>query len=268
LQGVKIFGNLFGAAVSAGLWLDLANAIALIFAAACILLSFIVITCQFIITQVQIFLSLGMGYFFLAFGGSKFTTPYVERYFALSIGIGIRMMTLYLLVGGGWFITNTWANRASQIGLTAAGIQQAWIIAAVSIIYGFVCWYVPSFIGAMMSGSPTLSHTDMLAFTAPVAMGAIAMMTGGSGVAAAVTSAGSGGGGVLAGGNTPPSSPPSGGTPSSSPVSSPTGGSGGAGASTGVSVAAGVMRGAGTVASRMPSSGSAGSTPHFSGFGH
>jgi type IV secretion system protein TrbL len=270
LQGFKVFGTMFGAAMQHGLFLDIPTAIALIFAGICIWAAFLVITFQFVVTQVQVFLALGMGYIFLAFGGSRWTTPYVERYFAFSFASGIKLMTLYMLVGGGWIITDTWANLASQIGLTLSGVEQAWVIAAGAVLYAGICWFASSQISAMLGGSPNLSHSDFVSFMGPMVMGTVAagsaLATAGGGAASAVVGGGS------AGGSTPPTSSP-GATrppPPTAPGSSNAGGPavhGGGGASAGT-LATGFAQTTASLASRMPNGGGSGHPPHFSGFGH
>ncbi len=79
-----------------------------------ICVAFLIITFQFIITQVQIFLAIGMGYFFLGFGGSRWTTNYVERYFAYSVASGTKLMVLYMLAGAAWPLTRSWVQQASS----------------------------------------------------------------------------------------------------------------------------------------------------------
>ncbi|MBV8437257.1 MAG: type IV secretion system protein, partial [Silvibacterium sp.] len=92
LAGFKIFGSMLWQAMKSGLLTDLPTAAALVLAAFVICACFLLITIQFVITKVQTFLALGMGYFFLAFGGSKWTTSYVERYFAYAVASGVKLM--------------------------------------------------------------------------------------------------------------------------------------------------------------------------------
>jgi len=268
-----VFGTMFGAAMQHGLFLDIPTAIALIFAGICIWAAFLVITFQFVVTQVQVFLALGMGYIFLAFGGSRWTTPYVERYFAFSFASGIKLMTLYMLVGGGWIITDTWANLASQIGLTLSGVEQAWVIAAGAVLYAGICWFASSQISAMMGGSPNLSHSDFVSFMGPMVIGAAAAVAGGSALA---TAAGGAGGASMGGGSAaasipatsnPCATPPPQATASGSsgPGGSAVRGGGGISAAT---VATGFAQTTASLANRMPHGGGSGNPPHFSGFGH
>ncbi|MGA8026198.1 MAG: P-type conjugative transfer protein TrbL [Bryobacteraceae bacterium] len=267
LQGFKVFGIMFGKAFTSGLFLDIPTALALIVAGICICASFLVITFQFVITKLQTFLAIGIGYFFLGFGGSRWTAPYVERYFAFAVASGVKLMTLYLLVGGGWFITNTWVQRASQIGLSISAVEQAWAIACGSILYAGMCWFASSQISATLGGSPNLSHSDFVSFLGPMVSAGVTAGLVAAGVATGGTSAALGvaGAAVTTGAASASSgsggSNPSGGSPPQPSAS----GSGGASVAAGVGqiVQAGV-----SAANRLPHSGSGAAPPHFNGFGH
>jgi len=257
LQGVKIGGTLLGTAMMSGAFFDLATSASLILAAFIICLSFLVICFQFIVTQVQAAICLGVGYIFLGFGGSKWTAPYVERYFAFAVATGVKLMTLYCVAGGAWSLTQTWVQQASAAPFNGSGVEVAWVIMCSAILYAGICWYIPSIAGAMLGGSPNLSHSDFLAFAAPIVSGAVAaglaaagIATGGASLAGA-GAVGAAGAGTAAGG----------GAVASGAATSPSGVSLGA---------VGQLASAGSSAAQsMPHGGSHQSAPpHFNGFNH
>lgn len=273
LQGFKIFGTLLWQAVKSGAMADLPTALALIIAALVICLAFLVVTFQFIITQVQIFLALGIGYLFLGFGGSRWTTTYVERYFAYSVASGTKLMVLYMLAGAAWPLTDSWVQQASSgVFGTAASVESCWVIMCGAILYAGIVWFCSSLVSQIFGGSPNLSHSDFVSFMAPavsagvssalIAAGVFTAGTtsavGGAGMAAGT--AGKSAGGAMAGtagAVAKGAANPSGVTPT---PSSP----GGAAAK-----AAGSMAQVGASAiGRMPGSGSHGTPPQFNGFHH
>lgn len=268
-QGFSVFGTLLWQATKSGALLDIPTAGALLLAAAAICLSFLVICFQFIVTQVQTFLALGMGFFFFGFGGSKWTTPYVERYFAYAVASGVKLMSLYLLVGAGWGLTNSWITAAQAAPLSRAGVESAWVIACGALLYAGICWYGSSQVSQLLGGSPNLTHSDFVAFMGPmVSAGVTAALVGAGlatgGAATAVGGSIAGGAKTLpsAAGTSPsgaiapqPSALSSGGTPSSSATSS--------------LAALGQLAQAGIAGVRgMPHGGSHTPPPHFTGFGH
>ena len=277
LQGFKIFGTLLWQAVKSGAMTDIPTALALIIAALVICAAFLIITFQFIITQVQIFLAIGMGYFFLGFGGSRWTTNYVERYFAYSVASGTKLMVLYMLAGAGWPLTQSWVQQASggPFSTASAGVETCWLIMCGAVLYAGIVWFCSSLVSQIFGGSPNLSHSDFVSFMAPAVsagvssaliaagvftagatsvVGAAGMAAGAAGKAAG-SAAGSAAG--AAGAAAKGAATPSGATPG--PLSP-----GGAAAK-----AAGSMAQTGASAiGRMPGSGSHGTPPQFNGFHH
>ncbi|HEX3682123.1 MAG TPA: P-type conjugative transfer protein TrbL [Bryobacteraceae bacterium] len=275
LQGFKIFGALLGQAMLSGLMTDFPTAIALILAAFIICVSFLVICFQFIVTKIQTFLALGMGVIFLGFGGSRWTTPYVERYFAFCVASGVKLMALYLLAGAAWPLTNAWITQARSAPFSPAAVEAAWLISCGAVLYAGICWYGSSQVSAMLGGSPNLTHSDFIAFMAPavsagVSAGLIAagVATGGTTAVAggAVGAAGAGGSGATAAG-TSAASNPSGAAP---PQPAPQGGSSpnGSHGSQGASAVGSLAQTAASAISRAPHGGHHASPPQFNGFHH
>jgi type IV secretion system protein TrbL len=191
----------------------------------------------------------------------------VERYFALAVSSGVKLMVLYLLAGGGWVLTNGWVTQAQSPLFSQASVESAWIIGCGCVLYAGICWHAPSMVASILGGSPNLSHSDFIAFAAPAIGGAVTagliaagFATGGAGAAAAA-----GTGAVSAGASAGGGANPSGGiTPQPSPGGASANGSGGQGAR----MAAAMAQVGATAVSRMPHAGNHGAPPHFSGFGH
>lgn len=261
-QGVTIAGGLLWQAMQNGMMLDVATSIALVAAALIILLSFLVITIEFIITKIQTFLVLGMGIFFFAFGGSKWTRTYVERYFAYAFSSGIRLMTLYFLIGAGFQVSNSWIAQAQNAPWTQSGVMSAWIIMAGAVIYGMICWRGPAIAAQILGGGPNLSHNEVFsaigtAVSAGAAAALIASGAGGAIAGAAGGAAASSGGGAVSSGGA--AAPAAGRTPTSSP-------SGGGAAVNGFASAA--ARAGGTLQGMGGSGGGhVVRPPNFNGFG-
>lgn len=71
---------------------------ALVFAAIIIVLSYGIITLQFIVAMVESYIIVAAGFIFVGFGGSRWTVPYTERYIGLAVSTGVKIMLLYLLI--------------------------------------------------------------------------------------------------------------------------------------------------------------------------
>ncbi len=274
LQGFKIFGTLLWQATKTGLMLDFPTAISLILAALVICFAFLVITFQFIVTQVQTFLAIGMGYLFLGFGGSRWTTNYVERYFAFTVASGVKLMVLYMLAGAAWPLTNTWITRAQQSPFSAASVESCWVIMSGAILYAGIVWFASSQVSQLFGGSPNLSHSDFVTFMAPaigagVQAGLIAagVVTAGATAVAGAAGAAAVGAGRAAGGvaGSAAGAAVRGASPSGATPSQPS--AGGLTSAAGKAAASMAQTGASAIG-RMPGGGSHGTPPQFNGFHH
>jgi type IV secretion system protein TrbL len=80
-----------------------------------IFLAYVVITLTFIMATVESYVVMSAGLIFLGFGASRWTVPYTERYISLVVSTGVRLMVLYMIIGLGQTLSNTWVQEASQI---------------------------------------------------------------------------------------------------------------------------------------------------------
>lgn len=228
--GASIGGFLFGAIVTglAGLMT---------------ILAFTLVAVQLMVTLIESYVIIGGGMLMMGFLGSRWTLPFGEKYFGYAVSTGIKLFTLYLIVGQGSNVAN-----AIIAGLTAGGHAPGPVdflgAGASSLAYGAMGFMVPAMAGSMMNGSPSLSLGNMTGAASGIAgsiVGAGAMaastMMGGMGLASgafskttkaagniggdAVGGGGGGGiGGTLAGGG---SSTAAFGAGTSSPVAAPSG---------------------------------------------
>jgi type IV secretion system protein TrbL len=267
-QGIQICFALLSQGTLSGALAQPVVAFSMVIAAFAILVGFIVIVVEFVTTKVQTFLVLGMGFFFLAFGGSSWTRNYVERYFSYAFSAGIRLMTLYFLVGAGTTLSSVWLSQAQQAPWSLDGIKQAWIIMIGALLYGVLCYRAPAIAAQILGGGPNLSHNEIWSSmgqavqagvtTAMVATGvgsAAGAAVGGGSAASSGAAAAKGTAGSAAGGSTPASKPPS------SNGGSNGNGSKGASAYQTASAVSGALRSAGSGGNHQVH------TPAFKGFG-
>jgi len=260
IQGIQIAAALMDAASTSAFFTNPGTSLALGFSALLIVISYIIITLNFIVTMVETYLLLSVGFIFLGFGGSRWTAPYVERYIGLAVSIGIKIVLLYCLISTGLGLGNGWLDEAQGIGTAPHPNMTAFDVMGAAVIFMMLCWQIPKLFAAVLGGSPALTAGDLVATGTAIVAGAATAAslaaTAGAGVAAAagvasgagaasasggggaggadsVASVGSAGSGAGGGGSptVPPPSSPSGGTaPSSGPrqPNPPTNGSGGA----------------------------------------
>ena len=189
-QGIDIAKYLFNGAAGSNLLLSPATALALILAGLGIVLSYLVITIHFIMAMVESYIVIGAGYIFLGFGGSRWTSTYVERYVSLVISIGARLMVLYLVIGVGQTFATQWVAEA-QIAATGASadISAAWDLMCQVVIYGVVCWIVPKLAGNVIGGTLSVSGGDAIGVGVAAATAAFSGAALASGIGAPATAA-------------------------------------------------------------------------------
>ena len=231
MQGIGIAGALLDAASTSAFFTNPGSSLALAFAALLIVVSYIVITINFLVTFVESFLIISVGFLFLGFGGSRWTAPYVERYIGLAVAIGIKIVLLYCLISAGLGLGNGWLAEAQGVGTADHPSMTAFDVMGAALIFMMLCWQIPKLFAAVLGGAPALTGGDLIstgvmlgsagvavASAAAPGVGALALASTGSaasagssgstGVANAVAGVNSAASGGSAGGSAvPPPSP-------------------------------------------------------------
>jgi type IV secretion system protein TrbL len=198
MQGLSLAGALMDGASTSAFFTNPGTSLALAFAALLIVVSYTLIAINFIVTLVESYLVVSVGFIFLGFGGSRWTAPYTERYIGLAVSIGIKIVLLYCLIAAGFDLSIGWLNEAQGISTSARPAMTAFDVMGGALIFMMCCWQIPKLFAAVIGGSPALTGGDFVATAAIV--GGAALAVGG----AAVTGVGSliGGGGAAAGAGT------------------------------------------------------------------
>jgi type IV secretion system protein TrbL len=196
IQGLSIAGSLLEGASTSAFFTNTGTSLALAFAALLIVVSYTLITINFIVTLVESYLVVSVGFIFLGFGGSRWTAPYTERYIGLAVSIGIKIVLLYCLISAGLSLSNGWLDEAQVISASARPVMTAFDVMGGSLIFMMCCWQIPKLFAAVIGGAPALTGGDLVATAAVV--GSAALAVGGAAVAGAGALAG-GGGGAAAG---------------------------------------------------------------------
>jgi type IV secretion system protein TrbL len=213
IQGLKLAGALIDGASTSAFFTNPGSSLVLAFAALLIVVSYTIITINFIVTLVESYLVVSVGFIFLGFGGSRWTAPYTERYIGLAVSIGIKIVLLYCLISAGFNLSVSWLDEAQSIAASARPAMVAFDVMGGSLIFMMCCWQIPKLFAAVIGGSPALTGGDLAATAAVVggaalavgglaAAGAGALAGGGSGAAAAGTGSAADAGGSGAGATT------------------------------------------------------------------
>jgi len=190
MQGLLLAGALMEGASTSAFFTNPGTSLALAFAALLIVISYTLITINFIVTLVESYLVVSVGFLFLGFGGSRWTAPYTERYIGLAVSIGIKIVLLYCLISAGLGLSIGWLDEAQGIAASARPVMTAFDVMGGSLIFMMCCWQIPKLFAAVMGGSPALTGGDLVATAAVV--GSAALAVGGAAVAGVGALAGAG----------------------------------------------------------------------------
>ena len=181
IQGLSIAGALMDGASTSAFFTNPGTSLALAFAALLIVISYTLITINFIVTLVESYLVVSVGFIFLGFGGSRWTAPYTERYIGLAVSIGIKIVLLYCLISAGFDLSLGWLDEAQAIAASARPVMTAFDVMGGALIFMMCCWQIPKLFAAVIGGSPALTGGDLVATAAVV--GGAALAVGGAAVA-------------------------------------------------------------------------------------
>jgi len=141
------------------------------------ILAFTLVAVQLMVTLIESYIVIGGGVLMMGFLGSRWTLPFGEKYFGYAVSTGIKLFTLYLIVGQGQNVANQIIHALTANG-AAPGPVDFMGAGASSLAYGAMGYMVPALAGSMMNGSPSLSMGNMAAAGGGIAgsiVGAAAM---------------------------------------------------------------------------------------------
>lgn len=187
--GVNTSVDMLSAASDAGFLTDMGTALTLVFCAVVIFIAYLAVAIQFVVALVESYLAVGGGVILLGFGGSRWTAPYVERYVAYSVSVGLKILILYLLVGAGMTLSQGWAQAALGIGNSTEPARTGFDLAAAAVMFLAVCWMSPKLASAILGGATTLTGGDLAAVGVGLGAGAAAVAMTGAAIAHSSTGA-------------------------------------------------------------------------------
>jgi len=207
-RGLDIGGALFGGASDAGFLSNFGTAMAMVFAAILSFVAFCFISIQLVAALVESYIVVAAAFFFLGFGGSRWSAPYVEKYIALAVGVGVKIMVLFLLIGVGMALSAGWVAVAQTVATSPNPAMGALDIVGESLIFLALCWFVPKIVAGVLGGSPAFTGGEIIAVATPIAYGAVmaaqtAVSLASSGIGA-LAGAGPGAGGAATASAAPP----------------------------------------------------------------
>lgn len=117
------------------------------------------ITAELCIILVKSYVLVCLSSLFLAFGSSEATRPMATNFLRAVIGIGLKMMTLYLLLDVGQRLGNRWATILSQ-SVNEHTFTPMLVILITTIVFYKIVKNVPPFIASLSGIGGFYNHGD------------------------------------------------------------------------------------------------------------
>ena len=195
-QGLQIASDLFTKISATSLLTQPGGAITTTLAACIVLASYIIITLHYVVTKLEAIIVMSAGYIFLGFGGSRWTSPYFERYISFAVSTGVRLMLIYLMLGVFKTVSSNWI--ATMNGYTAdQPITQIFPTLMSMLLFAFASWMIPKMAASLASGTLGTGAADLVGMGAEIGKAA-ALGAATVAVVAATVGAGAAAGGALA----------------------------------------------------------------------
>lgn len=176
-RGLSFVVIIFKSISDMDMWDAVGVVLAALPAAVFIIISFVVVAGQLLVTIIESYFVISAAAIFLGFGGSRWTQDFVQKYLGYAISVGVKLMFIYLLIGASNSLFVGWADRLSASTSGLQFILNAWVVMGGAAFYAFLAWMIPSLASSAMSGAPSL--------TGGAAAGVIGgMVAGGLGAAA------------------------------------------------------------------------------------
>ena len=127
------------------------------FSSLLIVLAYVIIAGQFMVTIVESYVATSAGILMLGFSGSRFTAQFADKYFSYAIGVGIKLLMCSVVVALGEGISLELSNAIATPGFFAVGSGAIFSnlseLVGISLIYAFMAWYIPQLASSLASGS-------------------------------------------------------------------------------------------------------------------
>ena len=149
-----------------------------------VVFAFGIIAAQLLLTNVESYIIIGGGVLLLGFAGSRWTTEIASRYLSYAVAIGIKLFSLYLIIGIGNSLAGQWGVLLASPDATLNPRIYFQILGG-AVAYMMLAWYIPSLAASLYSGTVALSlaelaYTGRSVATAGAAAGFATLASGGA----------------------------------------------------------------------------------------
>lgn len=128
-----------------------------------VVMAFAIVALQLFVALVESYLIVGGGAIMLGFLGSRWTSSFGEKYFSYALSNGIKLFTLYLLVGMGDTFFDQLYAELNRIAATTGQLSFGdWLgLAGSSAVFGGLSYMLPGLTSSMLNGSTNMGMANI-----------------------------------------------------------------------------------------------------------
>ena len=112
-----------------------------------VVFSFSVIAGVLLMTLIESYIVIGGGILLLGFAGSRWTVSFAEGYLVYAVRVGVKLFVLYLLIGIGMALPETWLEDPFTLWPNP---RQFFEVMGASLIFAMIVWRIPEFAASML----------------------------------------------------------------------------------------------------------------------
>lgn len=127
-----------------------------------ILLAYIVIAAQLLLTLVESYIVLGGGILFLGFAGFRVTAAYSENFLNYAVAVGIKIFLLYLLVGVGTSVTASILRLIPPEPTFALDLTPVGQVLGLAVVFALMVVRIPNLVAARITAHHSLGLAHAL----------------------------------------------------------------------------------------------------------
>lgn len=154
--GTMLAGAVMGAIDLVGMMQNIPIVFYMTVTALLVMICYILIAVQVVLTLVQSYILVSTGVFFLAFGAFRATVSFAENYLLACVHVGIKLMLLYFVVGIGEPLTRAWITALRSDSLLSSDVSPVMEVLSGVAIFAFIVWYIPNKIASQITSGASL----------------------------------------------------------------------------------------------------------------